>query len=59
MKVTLVVEMCVEVPDGTEPDSLCLNLDVDLIEVEDVSMGVVEGARVTSYETKEVIVDNG
>lgn len=57
MRVTLVVEVCLEVPDGTETDGLCLNLDLDQIEVEDVNMGHVEGARATSYETKDVIID--
>ena len=57
MKVTLVVEMCAEVPDGTDLDGLCLDMDVNMITVENFDMGEVKGARVTSYETKDVLID--
>lgn len=57
MKVTFVVEMCAEVPDGTDIDGLCLDLDVSLIAIENLNMGEVKGARITSYETKDVIID--
>ena len=54
-KITMVVEMCVEVPDNAELNDLCLNFDPSLIEVEDLNMGKIPGAYVSSYETMDVI----
>ena len=57
IKATMVVEFCVEVPDGTDVDQLCLALNTDLVEVEDVNMGQVKGSKVSSYSTVNVWVD--
>jgi len=58
MKVTLIVEMCADVPDEADLDGLCLNMNVDSIIVENFNDGEIKGARVTSYATMEVICDN-
>lgn len=57
-QVTFTVEFCAEVPDDAEEGDLCLNMDTDLIEVEDLNIGKVPGSRVTSYTTIQVTNDN-
>lgn len=53
----MVVEICVNVPDDTDPNFLHLNNGVEDFRVE--SAGVcVEGIEVTSYTTVDVVGDN-
>jgi hypothetical protein len=56
-KVTMVVEVCVTVPDDTDSNLLHLNNGLEDFKVE--AGGIpVEGAEVTGYTTVDVIDDN-
>lgn len=56
-KVTMVVEICVEIPDEINPDWLHLNNSLEDFRVEEAGKPV-DGSKVTGYTTVDVIDDN-
>jgi hypothetical protein len=56
-KVTMVVEICVTVPDDTDSSLLHLNNGLEDFRIEEAGMSV-EDAEVTGYTTVNVIDDN-
>ena len=53
MKVQISVDFVVSVPDGTDTNSLCINLDYDNVNVETVSGELIE-AEILEHTTVDV-----